>query len=282
MATTPVKLGTEKTMQDLLAALNLDPAMLAGFNTDYLGQSNNLYQQLAAQYAGLDTEQGYAEADYLRGIQENVANQARAKLALKDRLASRGMLDSTPGQDQISQLDRQYETLGRDLGTTRDRASANITGRRGAFDNDYAIAMDMLNSGLRKQAQDYVKTKGDEETARAGKQHDSDILDALNNITVSGINQQIPAYTPPAIDMSALTAYLANRPVAPTPAPAPPVAPKPPSVNNPYLSDPFGTQGKNPTYGTGGANSFTGGGGTAYNTQKRPAITGKPGTYAKR
>lgn len=235
------KPDNHKTMQDLLSALNLDPSLLAGFNPDYVESANNLYQGLAGQYAGLDTEEGYAKTDYERGIQENLANQALATRAMKDKLASRGILDSSAGMEQLGLLGKEYETRGSDLGTTRDRALSNISGRRLGFENDYTQQLDTLNRGLRGQATGYVEGKAREENDRVLKQQQSDILTGLNNQQTAAINQQIPAYTPPAIDMSALTAYLANRPV-PSAAPPQPQKPVNPyaTAANPYLADPFG------------------------------------------
>lgn len=251
MAAPPLRPDAAKTMQELLAAMNADPSMLAGFNPSYVEDVNTLYQNLAGQFTGLDTEEGYARTGYERNIGELAANQARATQALRDRLASQGILQSTPGIEAENDLLRQFETQRSDYGTARDRSLADIAGRRLGFQNAYDIQLGGLNRGLREQATGYINTKAQEQRDRDLAKQQGDIQAELSNAAVARANQQIPAYAPPPIDLSALTSYLSTRAV-PQAAPAAPkpAAPQNPYKNaaNPYLSDPFGTQGQNPTY----------------------------------
>ena len=242
----PARPDAQKTMQELIAALNLNPAFLEGFNPGYVEDVNNMYQNLAGQFAGLDTEEGYARTDYERNIGELAAQQARGIESLRNKLATQGILQSTAGVEAENDLLNQFETQRRDVGSSRDRALSDIAGRRLGYQSAYDVGIGGLNRGLREQAQGYVNTKAQEQRDRDIAAQQAEIKSTLANQEVSQANQQIPQYAPPPLDLSALTSYLMTRAVPAAAPPQPPVAAPPvnpyKTAANPYLANPFGTK----------------------------------------
>lgn len=241
------KPNAESELQRILAETGADPMMLEGFNPDYVNKVNQLYQNLAEQYAGLGIEEADVGTNFERSRGDLIANQARARTALRDRLASRGMLESTTSGEQQEDLERGFESQLSDLGSAKNRSLQDIIARRLGYENQYDLNLGGYNTDLATQASKFFENKAtaarDADLAKQVGQGNS----LLGDQQVAAINRQIPAYTPPAIDYSALLS--AFKPVTPPAPPKPPPPPKPAyaTAANPYLADPFGTQGIRPT-----------------------------------
>ena len=243
------KPNAESELQRILSETGADPMMLEGFNPDYVNKVNQLYQTLAQQEAGLGIEEADVGTNFERNRGDLLANQVRARTALRDKLASRGILESTAAGEQMEDLERGYETQLSDLGSAKNRSLQDIIARRLGYENQYDVNLGGYNTDLAKGATDYFNTRAtaarDADLAKQVGQGNS----LLGDQQVAAINRQIPAYTPPAIDYTALLSAFAGRgQAAPTP-PKPPAPPKPAyaTAANPYLADPFGTQGIRPT-----------------------------------
>jgi len=226
-------------LDQLLGGLGVaKPEYLSGFNPSFLGDVNNLYQNLAGQYSGLDLENAGVRTGYERGVGDIAGNRARAITALENKLANRGMLQSSAALNQRGNLDREFDTQLSDLGSTRDAALQSIIARRLGFENDYDTNLTSLKGGLVGQGTEYARNKADEEARRINAEQVAQGGGQLASQQSGIMNQQIGAIAPPPpIDLSAILA--AFRPVAPPP-PAP-VKPQAPYVD-PRVRDPLGQQ----------------------------------------
>jgi hypothetical protein len=213
-------LDAQKTMSELLAAVTQKPEFLAGFNTDYLGNANQLFQNLGQQLGGFDTQQAQTEADYTRGIGDIASNQSQAIQALKNRMAARGTLGSTIFDEEQQNLVKGFDTQRADLGSARDRMVTALTGQRGKAESDYDNALMGLNQGLTNQAGAYVNTKSAEERDRRLAEQAANDKTTLADQQVGITNTNIPAMAPPTIDTAAII-----RALTPAPPPAPPALP---------------------------------------------------------
>ena len=235
----PRSLDAQKTMQDLLAGLNAKPEFLAGFNTDYLNNANQLFQNLTGQLGGIDTEEAQTRADAERGLGDLAGRQSQAIQALKDRMANRGTLHSTAFDESQQNLVKDFESQRADIGSARDRMLQSLIGRRGAAEGGYDQALMGLNDSLTRQAGDYINVKSGEERDRRLAEQAATGQGQLTDQSVGQTNNMIPQLAPPAIDMSAIVRALqpAPPPVLPArftqpppvapPKPVAPVAPKP-------------------------------------------------------
>lgn len=220
----PVKPNFAQDRQSLLQQFGFDPTALAGFQDNYLQESNNQYQTLADILAQSDIEENDLNTGYERSRSQAIEQQNRAVQALQSKMAFNGMQRSSAAVDEEAKLGQDYQRVLDELTGKFSTGAAQVAGKRSSADAAYKVGQGNLAETLRSGASSYLNDVAAKEAQRKIDQQTADAATAsagvsqqIANQTVAPINQANAA----PIDLS----RFANLFVQNTPQPAPAYTP---------------------------------------------------------
>jgi len=232
----------QKGLLDIIAQnAGIDSASLAGFNPDYLQNVNNLYQQYAADMLGLNQETTNADVEYGRNFPALQARHAQATQALRDKMAFRGLRNSSiAGDEELRLMGAQTEEADA-LKNAYTRAIGDIGERRNLSQGAYSTGMGTQEDALTQAAGAWLKDKQAADEDRRIRELAANNAGTVNT-TQTGINNAltgaVAGYNAQPIDFSKYAGlFVQNTPQA---MPAPPMPAPRPAYNAQLLSDPLG------------------------------------------
>lgn len=252
----PTKDNFDALRLQYLQQAGLDPTQIAGLGDSYIQNTNNLYQSLAASLLGLENQRAATEVDYSKGKQSISDQNVQAIDQLRRQLAFRGILGGSAGLDRENQINTDYAKQQSSLQDQYDRAMAGYTGGVTTANQAYTTGLENERLNLSGAASRYLDqlaqnaiTQKNAETSGAGDVAQSDISTQIQQAVAKATAQQNTSLP----DLSQYSNLFVQNTPQQSSNPyfnQPPGGYKPPAATaaNPYLSDPFGTQGKNPMF----------------------------------
>jgi hypothetical protein len=164
----------------------LNPAYFGANTPLYLSQANNLYQLLAGQLAGFDTQEQTLGRQYENNLAQMALQQQRGMRGLQNAMANRGTLRSGMMTRGASDLTSDYNYARSNLVSGHESDLAQIAQNRLNAQAGYNSGLTGLQSQINTEGQNNMIQQAQQQAATANAQ-----AEMARQNQIYGMQQQI-------------------------------------------------------------------------------------------